>query len=697
MKTVSTLFLTVFLISGELTAQSTYVQTTGTYAPYSFRASGTDVLTATADNVLSDWQTLPFAWTFFGSPVTGYYVSDNGYITFDSLAEASIAVNDLPPSVGSPNNAIYGFWDDLRLLNLGAADRVTTFTYGKAPARVHVIQWFSVTPALQSTFLYVAIRLYECGDFDIVLNYSNAGGLTATVGAENSDGTQAVVVAGSPNYAYPGGSTSGSADDVVFRFYNGAQPTYDLRMLTTGLPYDAASGGNVNVTGTLENNGSATITSFDLSYTVNGGGAVTEALSGFNITPGNSYSYSHPTAYPVASTGHLDFEVWTSNLNGANPDESTCDDSVSATVAATLGITGTKHVLIEEFSGAWCQFCPDGLVILEQLTATFPDVVYASIHGGGGNPPYEMEIPEGVEISNALNDAFPKACMDRVYFPGETAVAFTRSLWASRTAARFNDPTPVDVSLDVAYDDVNRLVDVTVDADFVDYAAGDLRVSVYVVEDSVTGTGIAYNQVNFYNTQVGHPFYQAGNPIIGYAHPRVLRLVPTTTWGDASVISPKPNPSDNFSKQYTGIALDTTWDDSQIYVLAFVSHHSDNVQRRTVLNSIEQRLIPVVVSVDDRDAGLPARFALYENYPNPFNPSTTIRYDLPRQSQVSLKVFNILGEEVATLVNEAQPGGKYELNWNGKNRFGQQASSGVYVYRLQAGDFVQAKKMMLLK
>ncbi|MFQ3599125.1 MAG: T9SS type A sorting domain-containing protein [Chloroherpetonaceae bacterium] len=92
------------------------------------------------------------------------------------------------------------------------------------------------------------------------------------------------------------------------------------------------------------------------------------------------------------------------------------------------------------------------------------------------------------------------------------------------------------------------------------------------------------------------------------------------------------------------------------------------------------------------DAGLPKQFALEQNYPNPFNPTTIINYQLPMASNVSLKIYDVLGKEVATLVNARQEAGTYNVNFNGSN-----LTSGVYFYRLQAGNFVQTRKMMLVK
>ena len=99
-----------------------------------------------------------------------------------------------------------------------------------------------------------------------------------------------------------------------------------------------------------------------------------------------------------------------------------------------------------------------------------------------------------------------------------------------------------------------------------------------------------------------------------------------------------------------------------------------------------------IVGIDDERAGLPTEFTLSQNHPNPFNPLTTIEYSTPRSGDVSLIIFNLLGEEVAKLVDEAIPPGRHTVFWNASN-----LPSGIYFYRLQAGDFVLTRKMVLLK
>jgi len=94
---------------------------------------------------------------------------------------------------------------------------------------------------------------------------------------------------------------------------------------------------------------------------------------------------------------------------------------------------------------------------------------------------------------------------------------------------------------------------------------------------------------------------------------------------------------------------------------------------------------------------VPREFALEQNYPNPFNPTTTLRYSLKDNVSVSLKIYNTLGQLVRTLVDENQTAGFKEVVWDGNNDFGQKVASGMYIYRINAGDFVQAKRMTLLK
>ena len=93
----------------------------------------------------------------------------------------------------------------------------------------------------------------------------------------------------------------------------------------------------------------------------------------------------------------------------------------------------------------------------------------------------------------------------------------------------------------------------------------------------------------------------------------------------------------------------------------------------------------------------PVIFKLNNCYPNPFNPITTLRYDLPEHSYVNVTVYDMLGREIRTLVNTTQDAGFKSVIWDATNNYGKPVSTGVYLYKIQAGDFVQTKKMVLLK
>ena len=106
----------------------------------------------------------------------------------------------------------------------------------------------------------------------------------------------------------------------------------------------------------------------------------------------------------------------------------------------------------------------------------------------------------------------------------------------------------------------------------------------------------------------------------------------------------------------------------------------------------------VLVGIDDAaTAAIPESFALLQNYPNPFNPSTTIRYGLPVAAPVSVAIYDVLGRRVRTLLDGNQAAGWHRITWNGRDDQGERVSSGIYIYRLQAGEFMSSRKLVLMR
>jgi photosystem II stability/assembly factor-like uncharacterized protein len=133
------------------------------------------------------------------------------------------------------------------------------------------------------------------------------------------------------------------------------------------------------------------------------------------------------------------------------------------------------------------------------------------------------------------------------------------------------------------------------------------------------------------------------------------------------------NNGDELVLTITGNLLDSTPIEGSDCVIIIAK---DNLDKQLVGNS----------------SNVPEEYALFENFPNPFNPSTIIKYSIPELSFVTLKVFDVLGNEIVTLINSEIAAGNYEISWNAER-----VQSGVYFYRIQAGDFVETKKMVLMK
>ena len=117
----------------------------------------------------------------------------------------------------------------------------------------------------------------------------------------------------------------------------------------------------------------------------------------------------------------------------------------------------------------------------------------------------------------------------------------------------------------------------------------------------------------------------------------------------------------------------------------------------SVSDSFNVTILPVGVGIDDEFADIPVEFNLYQNYPNPFNPSTLIKYALPKSSTVSLVIYNLMGQEIRRWDESDAVPGYYEKIWNGTNQAGISVSSGIYIYRITTAEFIQMRKMVLLK
>ena len=337
-----------------------------------------------------------------------------------------------------------------------------------------------------------------------------------------------------------------------------------------------------------------------------------------------------------------------------------------------FGQPGVKHILLEEFSTAPCGFCPDGDLVAAQLIIDHPQVFWVTHHAGFGTD--SMTVPESVTIANAFTTFAPGATIDRGDYPipvytSPPYIAISRQKWDSVCVAHLNDPPVVDVFITNQYDSVNRLLNCTVDATFLTTPTpGDLRLNLFLVEDSVVGFGSGYDQTNYYNTTIGHPYYGAGNPIVGYVHHHVIRKVQTGAWGMTGVIPNAPVAGNTFSHTFTNIPIPSAWKDDDMDVIAFVSYYNTDAHLRQIINSNQKRLTDATTGINDI-ANEESRVSVY---PNPASDKVYFHMKGKENRESKIIITDFSGKEVLTS----------QLQQNNSVIETKNFSDGVYFYRV---------------
>lgn len=148
----------------------------------------------------------------------------------------------------------------------------------------------------------------------------------------------------------------------------------------------------------------------------------------------------------------------------------------------------------------------------------------------------------------------------------------------------------------------------------------------------------------------------------------------------------------SFNNFQTGATYYQLWSSSWVEITALTTDINEEIYAGLEDGKIRKISGIILTDIDDDPVNMPTQYKLNQNYPNPFNPSTKINWQSPVGSHQSIKVFDVLGNEIATLVDEYKPAGKYEVEFIASS-----LPSGVYFYRLQSGSFLQIKKMILLK
>ncbi len=342
--------------------------------------------------------------------------------------------------------------------------------------------------------------------------------------------------------------------------------------------------GTVDLEGVISNQGSNVITSVGVAYRINGGPIEAGTLLGLALGTGDRHEFVHPVPAQLAAVETYQIEMWITAVNGA-PDVNTANNLATSEVI-TVSRVPPKKAILTNHTGAWCGFCPDGYIKLEQALDLYGNLIGVSVHNTD-----EMSFAEGEELNSTYIAGYPTGLIDIYRFPDLPSVSLSRALWNDRAGERLHHIVPVSVSLvDITYQPATREIFATVRAEFFGDAPGDLRFNLWVVEDGVTGSGPGYDQTNYYDTDPTHPYYGAGDPIIGFVHDRTLRAMLGGTWGTAGIIPPSVGDGDVFTLQYN-FTLSAEYDETRIELIGLVSaYDAGNTEDRAILNSAQRSL-----------------------------------------------------------------------------------------------------------
>ena len=373
-----------------------------------------------------------------------------------------------------------------------------------------------------------------------------------------------------------------------------------------------------------------------------------------------------------------------------------------------------RKVLIEEFTGTWCGYCPSIISDIDATRTTYPTSIAVAHHV------YSTSVdPMTNNFTLTLNNAYqvtstPQVMVDRADWSSLIGASSTPQLIGAytdhhnytedATVQRLNVSSPVSIDITSSFNSSSRLATVTVTANFVDTASGDIRISCLLVEDKVTG-GASYDQHNYGGNgcragDASSEFYSypclIPTSLTGqvFYHRDVVRINLAPTFGTKGVIPSSVSAGQHYSKSYT-YTLPSAWNSANMKVVAFVSYYNAGTSKGDeVLNAQDVALGQTIAAVVENTSAV-NNVSLDAAYPNPFNQITSIKVNIPASQHVSVKIYDLLGYEVAILTDENLSTGEHTFYWNGNNKDGSFLANGLYLIRLQTENQSLSKTIVL--
>lgn len=331
------------------------------------------------------------------------------------------------------------------------------------------------------------------------------------------------------------------------------------------------------------------------------------------------------------------------------------------------------NILVEEYSGHWCGWCPDGVDSLHVLKQTFGSrVIVVTYHNNDA-----QSTPAGNQILSMLGvTGYPTASFNRVISEGATSSPISRGIWVKTASDLLNTRrSPVSISYkNKVYNPSTKQLSFDIEVFFHQGMNGDLRLNLIQTNDSAN-----YAQVRYNPTRVVYPYYHEA---------AVYHVLPNAQGEPLNQGTGNIASQTKVVKSFSFASLDSIPDLSNL--VAFV-HRFDGGRPGEVLQTYTEKVTDNV-TLSAGDLPTVEQFVLSQNYPNPFNPSTTISYALPVRTPVSIVVTDVFGRTIGTLANSVMDAGVHSVTLDAKN-----LASGNYFFTMRAGNFVQTRTMTLMK
>ena len=366
---------------------------------------------------------------------------------------------------------------------------------------------------------------------------------------------------------------------------------------------------------------------------------------------------------------------------------------------------GQKYCLLEEITGAWCQYCPDGSVIMEQVLINNSRAIGGALHSSD-----KMQSPDQYYLSGwggQLTCSAPSALINRGNWNGTYTPCgsdsdthpndIKKSYWDQLVNQQITMTPKWDITLEqVSYNPLSRTVTLKITAKSLVLQSGDYNVNIMILEDSVTGPNITgYNQQNAYNTVVNHPYYGAGNPIIGFVHRHVIRKYLGGVWGTTGVIPANAPLNGTYSYIYT-YTIPNNYDSltsgspltniNHIYFTGMVIKNTSSKYDREIMNCIQTSLDPNFTGIADENFQNEVRI-----FPNPFSASATLQIsDSKSFKNIELKIVDLCGREVWRNYLQVTATGSFETEIEGENLL-----PGIYFLQVKNDKWETTKKIAI--